>query len=190
MEETRPKRPKRVEPNTREQLIVDAWRRLGRPAVGARELSKIQKALDKRFGLSATGSPAAIARVLADEGAQLLHPQVIECDALWREKRMRDQVQPVADAPLTLTQAEDLIEKLEAERIQSDSNAQSLRSIAIEARQIAERNARRKSLNQRQRAEQQEVADWLVVWIKTPSLFKEWLELRRRSPDFLEKFGE
>jgi hypothetical protein len=190
MEETRPKRPKPVEPPTREELIVDWWRKLGRPAVGAHELSEIQRALDKRFGRVATNSPAAIARALADEGADLLHPQVIECDALWRGERMRDEVHPEADGPLTLSQAEELIEKLEQQRNQSSSNAQSLRSIAIEARQAAERNARRKSLNQRQRAEQQEVTEWLGVWIKTPGLFKDWLELRKRSADFRKKFSE
>src|SRR5260370_5015132 len=45
------------------------------------------------------------------------------------------------------------------------------------------------TLNQTQRDEQAEVAQWLAVWLQSPSLFDDWLDLRRRSPDFRKKFS-
>ena len=196
MEETRRKRsPKGPEPQTRNELIVARWKGLGRPALGASELTDIQAHLQKQLGKGAVESPAAIARVLADEGAELRHPEVIECDALWRAEHIRNgtpqfaEIDSVQGAALTMKQAEDLIQKLEEKRAQSDpGDLQSLRSIAIEAKETAQRNARRKSLDLTKRAEQQEIAEWLGVWIKTPSLFADWLELRRRSAEFREKF--
>jgi hypothetical protein len=170
---------------------------MGQPGLGARELSTIQAELEGRFGQSAVNSPAAIARVLADEGAELRHPEVIECDAAWRAERIRAEEQALSEnnppaivEALTLARAEKLIEELEKRRIQSDATeTQSIRSIAIEAREAAHRHARRKTLDQLRRAEQQEIAEWLGVWIKTPSLFADWLDLRRRSADFRRKFG-
>lgn len=198
MEMKRRKRsPKGAEQRTPRQLIVARWKRLGRPAVGARELSAIQADLLRQFGNGAVESPAAIARLLADEGAELRHPEVIECDALWRTEQMRVEAQPFSEidssAPgaLTLTDAEDLIKKLEERRIQANpTDAQGLRSIAIDCRDTAQRNARRKTLDPIKRAEQYEIAEWLGVWIKTPTLFADWLELRRRSAEFKKKFPE
>jgi hypothetical protein len=192
MEETSRKRSKKPEPRSREHLIVARWKELGQPQVGGRELLAIQAELNQRFGGNAINSPAVIARVLADEGAALRHPEVIECDAQWRAGQIREieHRTPEVQGVLTLTQAEEWIGELEKLRIPEDpAEAQRLRSMAIEARERAKRHARRTTLSQRQRAEQNEISEWLGVWIKTPSLFADWLELRRRSPDFRRKFS-
>jgi hypothetical protein len=153
--------------------------------------------LDRRSGSNAVNSPAAIARVLADEGAELHHPEVIECDARWRAERIGAETPasgaglPGQGAALTLEQAEELIERLEKLRTESSVNdAQSIRAIAIEAREGAQLLARRKTSGESRTAEQLEIAEWLGVWIKTPKLFRDWLELRRRSPEFRRKFEE
>jgi len=195
MEETRGKRsPKQPEPASRDQLIIARWKALSCPAVGTRELSVIQSELGKRFG-GAVGSPASIARILADAGADLRHPEVIEFDALWRAEQMRsaphaaEADQPALEEFLTLMQAEDLIRELEKRRLDAaPAEVQGIRSIAIKARETAQRHARRKSLGLLQKAEQQEIAEWLGVWIKTPGLFKDWLDLRKRSAEFRKKF--
>src|SRR6266446_7946862 len=69
---------------TKEDLIVEVWEQLDCDSVGAAELEQIQKAIRERFGEGAVDSPASIARLLADEGAILRHPEVLECDADWR----------------------------------------------------------------------------------------------------------
>ncbi|HEX9629921.1 MAG TPA: hypothetical protein VF961_07870, partial [Pyrinomonadaceae bacterium] len=61
-------------------------------------------------------------------------------------------------------------------------------TIAVDARQLAHSMARNLSLDQTTRTVQAEIAEWLAVWIQTPSLFREWLELRRRSPEFRNQF--
>ena len=54
----------------------------------------------------------------------------------------------------------------------------------------AELLARDRKLSLEERAEQEEIVEWLKVWIQTPSLFADWLELRRRSTDFQKKFSD
>src|SRR6185295_18188784 len=70
---------------TKEQLIVEVWERTGRDVVGAGDLSLIQNALVQRFG--SVSSPASIARVLADHGARLGHPEILQADSCWRAQQ-------------------------------------------------------------------------------------------------------
>ena len=186
---------------TKRGLIVEVWDRLGRPAIGERELREIQRSVRSRFGQGADESPAGIARVLADEGAELRHPEVIEFDARWREAKIESEsgeFKRVEDLltgrPLRLRKAEALIKKLEKlRRSSSDSGdqtaARQARDMAVSARQTAELLAKDRKLNPPERAEQAEIAEWLKIWIQTPSLFSDWLDLRRRSPEFQKKFS-
>lgn len=199
MEATRGKGSKtEPEAKTRHDLIVEVWLSRGRPAIGAAELGAIQVRLEGRFGEHAVESPAAIARVLADEGAELRHPEVIECDAQWRAEHLGRFAHDISEidalAPheaLTLRQAENLIERLAELLAQHDAaDAHRLRTIAIEAKKAAQLRAKRKSLDEAQRTEQLEIAEWLGVWLRTPNLFKDWLDLRRRSEDFRRKFSD
>ena len=183
------------------ELIIEVWDRLGRPAIGESELRQIQESVRGQFGPGAEESPAATARVLADAGAELRHPEVIEFDARWRETRIENdkgQVKGIEDfldgRPLHLKKAESLIKKLEKLRQRAESSgdltaSKETREVAISERQIAELLAKDRKLNPIQRAEQAEIAEWLKVWIQTPSLFADWLDLRRRSPEFQKKFS-
>jgi len=189
------------EPSSKQEFIVAKWLRLGGQAIGRKDLRAIQRALREEFGEGAIESPARIARVLADEGAELRHPEVIEFDAKWREEKIEKETSRfrrlerfLDTKPARLHEAESLIKKLEqtrqsSERNQDKMNVQHLRNIAINARQAAESLANDSTLNQTQRDEQAEIAQWLAVWLQSPSLFHDWLDLRRRSPDFRKKFS-
>ena len=192
--------PRNKKVRTRHELILEVWNRLGSTDVGRRELREIQQAVGERFGEGAIDSPAAIARLLADEGAELRHPEVIEFDARWREFQLKNIA---ADSrrldnsdsakPLRLKKAESFIKGLEGLRDQSERAGdrqalQKVRDVAIEARRAAETWARDRRVAGPVRAEQTEIAEWLGVWLKTPNLFAEWLELRRRSAGFREQF--
>lgn len=188
-------------PPTKRDLIVAAWERLGRSTIGEPELREIQRTVRSGFGPNADESPAAIARVLADAGAELRHPEVIEFDAGWRaakidaeRRRFKGLEDLLAARPLRLKKAEALIRKLEklrqrAEDAGDGKASNQVRQMAVNGRQIAESLAKDRTLNQARRDEQAEIAAWLKVWIHTPSLFADWLELRRRSAEFKKKFS-
>ena len=180
---------------TKRELIIQAWERLERAAIGERELSEIQRLVRGQLGGS-DESPAAIARVLADEGAELHHPEVIEFDARWREAKIESESglfkgldALLTGKPVRLSKAEALIRKLERLRRHEDKQSEKeARRLAANGRQLAELMAKDSRLDKLQRAEQAEIAEWLKVWIQTPTLFADWLELRRRSPEFQKKF--
>lgn len=183
---------------TGRDLMIATWRGLGEPPAGAKELRKIQRALEKELGESGVASPAAIARVLADEGAELVHPEVIECDARWRDRQAKklagkfQGLEPfLSEEELALGQAEAVIKRAEELRQEfqrkNDRDAWThLKACAVRARERAESNARRRVVEKQ--IEQAEIAEWLKVWLQTPALFADWLELRKRTPDFKRRF--
>src|SRR5712692_2239801 len=187
---------------TRHELAIEAWVGLSRVAVGENELREIQRVIAKRFGAAAVDSPAAIARLLADEGAELRHPEIIEVDARWRQAQIEKSAADFsaldsfeAGKPLRLKQAETLIKKLEKlrkkfERAGDEQAMRSLQDEAVSVRQNLQSLAKSEKLNQRVRGEQIEIVEWLSVWMRTPKLFEEWLGLRKRSPDFRQRFGK
>ena len=184
----------------RREKVVNVWRSLGEPTVGQDELRQIQKAMDGEFvSGAAVISPATIARILVDEGAELRHPEIIEFDARWREARLEneakglDSISSLTTAKaLSLKQAESLIKRLEKlrQRFDRTGNEQSrqLRSLAIEGRQAALLRAKSKSLGEAERFAQAEIGEWLRIWLQTPTLFEQWLELRKSSTDFQKHF--
>ena len=186
---------------TKDDLVIEVWEQLGRHSVGAAELTEIQNALRHQLGEGAVDSPAAIARALADEGAELRHPEVLECDATWREAEIG---KPGVNDPGELFDLEDKwnlkkaatwIRKLERLRKkferQADGNAvMHLENRAREQKRLARLLATNSSLHPKRRAAAAEIAEWLTIWLQTPQLFKTWLELRRKSPEFLDKFGK
>lgn len=188
-------------PRTKREVIIKEWKRLGGASIGHRELDQIQQAIADRFGKAAVDSPAAIARSLADQGAELRHPEVIEFDARWRESRIEKNSgqfkgldELLTGRPLRFKNAEALIKKLEKLRKRAENSGAQMvsnqaRNMAVTNRKIAESFAKDRKLNQHERAEQAEIAEWFKVWLQTPGLFSDWLDLRRRSREFQDKFS-
>jgi hypothetical protein len=178
-----------------DELIVSTWRQMGITSVGEPELLAIQQALGEEI------SPASIARELASAGAELRHPEVIECDAHWREKQIAKRIKTFAGLaqlqkrePLRLREAEASIARLEALRVrltaaQDEGALSEIRQLAIEARQSAMNLVNETSMSSLDREEQAEVAEWLRVWLETPLLFAQWIDLRKASPAFVNKFA-
>src|SRR5437588_7694795 len=152
---------------TKRAIIIDEWERLDRCSIGERELDQIQQVLANRFGKSAVDSPASIARILADEGADLRHPEVIEFDARWRSSFVDEVNVSEAAGPLSFDQAVAFIEQLDRRRKKESrgKGSQYLRDIVIKLRREVLSFARNQRLSRRVRDEQTEIAEWLSVWI-------------------------
>ncbi len=198
----RGKRSENIPAKSCRESIVSIWRELGSPAVGASELTQIQNELADAFGEEQLPSPARIARELAQEGAALRHPEIIESDARWRESQIANQMNAFhslrllqTGAQLQFDQAAAIVAELEGLRsrfVNTDDNVAlaDLKTLAIEARQAAKNRAKDSSLSAAERGVQAEISEWFRVWLETPNLFDQWLELRKSSASFKEKFSQ
>ena len=65
-----------------------------------------------------------------------------------------------------------------------------LRDIVAAVRKDSLLQARSKILDGSMRERLKEISEWLTVWLQSPELFSDWLDLRRRSPEYKKKFPE
>ena len=161
---------------TKEQFIVEVWEGIGAEVVGANELGLIEQAVVDRFGSAA--SPASIARVLADHGAPLRHPEILQADARWREKQLLFTADDLEFGNLEAAKKLiNRIEQLEGDPAMRESLRQSVRSLKTELDSLS---------SSKQLAA--EVSQWLAVWLQNPQIFTEWLALRQNTAEFRERF--
>jgi hypothetical protein len=178
--------------STRRDLIIEVWEALDCESVGAPELDQIQQVLGEELGLGAVESPGSIARVVADEGAVLRHPEVFECDLKWREGKLAFTPNSLNFSSLKAALesfSEVEIRRGELAGKEDDGGPQRLREVIKRARQDSLLIARSKIVAGPQREEANEIAEWLRVWLGAPELFRDWLELRMRSAEFRKRFG-
>ena len=170
--------------------MIEVWEALDCESVGRSELEQIEQALLGRFGQGAIESPAAIARTLADEGAMLRHPEVFEWDLEWRERNLGSSLTTQLDFS-GLSEAVASLGKLEEKRHQvggDNKELDRLREIVTNARREVLLAERSKVLSAEQREKAKEISEWLAVWLRSPQLFPDWLDLRMRATEFKKKF--
>jgi hypothetical protein len=180
---------------TKHDLMIEVWEHLDCESVGATELEEIERAVRERFGEGAVESPVRVARLLADEGAELRHAEVLELDTRRRAvdpyEAMFKNLLKFAD----FAQAAASVRRLENLRRQfmrrkDQTGLRLVRETALKGKQRAQMIARNNAVDERKRAEKAEIAEWFAVWLQQPEIFDDWLELRQRSADFRKRFGE
>src|SRR5262245_41530409 len=161
---------------TKDQLIVEVWEKTAKDVVTSSDLTLIQDTLIQRFG--SASSPASIARVLADHGARLGHPEILQADSRWREQQ--HLFTPDDLAVDTINAANAFIDKLE--QLRKSHDQQSLRHSVQQIKQELDLLAHTRPVAR-------EASKWLTVWLQNPQIFPEWLDLRRSTNEFQELFG-
>lgn len=176
-------------------LIIETWELLDCESVGAAEIVAIEDAVRARFGEQAVDSPMKIARLLADEGAQLRHSEIMR---LYVERNS----EPSYDAAFrnvlqftSLKAALKTIRDLEnlRRKFTSDGDKEGLRLLretALRGKETLRKSAAGKRADPKLRAESAEIAEWLTIWLQSPEVFESWIKLRKRSPGFTEQFGD
>lgn len=178
---------------TKHDLMIEVWEHLDCETVGAAELETIQSVIRERFGEGALESPAWVARLLADEGAELRHAEVLELDTRCRaadpyEAMFRNVLKfaTFAQAAASLKSLENL--RKQFARKKDKEGLRRVHELALKGKQRAQMISRNRHVDEKKRAEKAEIAEWFSVWLKQPEIFNDWLELRQRSKDFRARF--
>ena len=123
-------------------------------------------------------SPAFLARILADSGGELVHPDVINEDVRWRSPRLFTAEELKFDNPAA---AVAWMEKFARE---NDRPREAVLSLKRELELIVA--SERTTEHDRQLAT--EIGQWLTVWLQNPAIFPAWFALRQNAPEFRERF--
>jgi hypothetical protein len=179
---------------TKNDLMIEVWEALDCENIGAKEIITIEQAVREQFGESAVDSPMVIARLLADEGAELRHSEIMRLfvernqegvfDALFRNILKFESFE---QAVATIRDLENIRNRfLEDEDIHG---LRILREVALQAKKDLLAAADKPKTTSEIQARNAEIVSWLTIWLRTPDVFENWIKLRMRSPDFEQKFG-
>lgn len=171
------------EAKNKRDLTIEVWEKLDCESVGSAEIEAIEEVVRDVFGGSAVESPMRIARLLADEGAELRHSEIMELYVRRYESKPYTaefrNILKVGTFRQTITSVRNLENLRKKFLSEGDKNGiRLIRERVIETK---------KKLNRT--PEEHEIAEWLNVWLLTPDAFETWVSLRRRSADFRERFG-
>ncbi len=180
---------------TKTDLIIEVWEKLDCENIGRAELEAIEIAVGVEYGLSQFETPMRIARILADEGAELRHSEILKLDAERRTNspyapifRNLIKVENLREAQTTLKQIENLRRKFE--RVEDRTGLHELREvIKIQVTRLREIGDNQRSLSDTRKVAN-EVAEWFSLWLGNPEIIDGWLEIRLKSIDFKKRFGD
>ena len=178
---------------TKQDLIIEVWEKLDCESVGKEEIEAIEIVVGEQFGESAVESPMIVARRLADEGAVLRHPEIL---ALYIKRRRESPYDPMFRNILkisTFDQTLSSIRNLEnlRKKFLGDGDKKGLNLVRKTALEGKKRSADIAGSDKREPAERMlngEIAEWLAIWLQTPDVFEDWVELRQASKGFKSKF--
>ena len=90
------------------------------------------------------------------------------------------------EAEMSLIRLDEILRKFESagER----AAAQRAQETGRLGKRRAEMIARNPKVEEKKRAEKEEIAMWFTIWLQTPQAFFDWLEVRKSSPEFVRKF--
>ena len=179
---------------TKNDLIIEVWEALDCESVGAREIAAIEEAVRGQFGEGAVESPMILARLLADEGAELRHAEIMELDVERRSESPYDAMfrnvlrfSDFKQAVASIKNLENLRKKFSREG--DKEGLRLVRETALRGKRRAQMISKNEKVEQSKRDEKAEIAEWFTIWMQNPEIFENWVELRQNSKDFKGKFG-
>lgn len=177
---------------TKHEMVLEIYDREAMGEVTAREIAIINQGLIEEYGEGGAMAPAEIARILVAEEIPVRFEQIFRMmTPTERYENLFDRLTEIE----SLRETEAAIRKIEElskgfERQGDKTGMRYARRAAQTAKKNAEERSRSERLTEKERREQAEIARWITVWLQTPGLFSQWLELRKATKECSELLGE
>ena len=180
---------------TKNDLIIEVWEKLDCENIGAAEIEAIETVVADQFGKAAVDSPMVIARLLADEGADLRHAEIMALYVERASDRPYDaalrnilNIDDLKSTARSIANLENLRRKYKAEN--DKDGRRMVREMALRGKQLAAAEAEKQNADTATRQMNEEIVQWFRIWLETPEMFDTWVALRQRTPEFGSKFGD
>ncbi len=173
---------------TKKRLILEIARELAAPRFTPAEVEQIRRQLVARLGEAGKTSADYIAGVLETAGLRVVWSTRADTEGRYEEE-FRDLLRfaTLEEAEMCLVRLDELLRKFRAEG--ERAAVERVLEVARLGRRRAEMIARNPRVDPQKRAEKEEVLQWFKVWLDTPDAFFDWLEVRKQSPDFQQRFA-
>jgi hypothetical protein len=179
----------RNEQETKKKAILEAAKELGVERFTAAEIEQIRRKLVVHFGASGKTSPEYVSEVLEGAGLRVGSATQAVAESIYEEE-FQDLLHfsTLEEAEMCLVRLDELMRKFQAEGQRAE--VQRVLEVARLGRRRAEMISRNRRVDQRKRAEKQEMVQWFRIWLETPDAFFDWLDVRKQSPEFTQHFGD
>jgi len=177
------------ESRTKKAMILEAARSLSKPRFTPAEIEQIRRKLIANLGAHGKTSVEYIVSVLQEAGLRVVMSTKADTEGLYEEE-FSDLLHfsTLDDAEMCLVRLDELLRKFTAH--EDRAAAERVREVARLGRRRAEMIARNHKVDAAKRAEKEEIAQWFGIWLSTPDAFFDWLDVRKKSPDFQTRFPQ
>lgn len=175
---------------TKKEWILEIARSLGQPRFTPAEIEQIRRQLIAHVGAAAgKTSFDYVISVLEQAGMRVVRSTRADTEGRYEEE-FHDLLHfsTLDEAEMCLVRLDELLRKFSTEG--ERAAVERVREVARLGRRRAEMIARNPKVEPEKRAEKEEVAHWFAIWLETPEVFFDWLEARKQSPEFRQRFHE
>jgi len=173
---------------TKKRLILEIARSLRVVRFTPAEFEQIRRQLAAQHGAAGKVSHDYIASTLEHAGLAIVRSSRADTAGRYEEE-FRDLLHfsSLEEAEMCLVRLDELRRRFDAagER----AAVERVMEVARLGRRRAEMIARNPRVDSSKRVEKEEMVEWFRIWLETPEAFFDWLELRKQSREFRERFG-
>lgn len=177
-----------TQPTKKEQILAAA-RALNKTLFTPAEVEQIRRKLISESGEQGKTSSDYITSVLTDAKMRVVLSANLGVSSCYEEE-FHDLLHfsSLDEAEMCLIRLDELRRKFvtEGER----AAAARVLEVARLGHRRAEMIARNPKVEAAKRAEKEEIAHWFSVWLAQRDAFFDWLEIRKQSPEFRERFPQ
>jgi hypothetical protein len=172
---------------TKKAMILRAAAAIGAERWTAAEIDQLRRKLLADHGSEGKTGSDYIAGVLQSAGWKVVLTAQEEAEDQFEEE-FEDLLhfKTLNDAEVSLMRLDELLRRFKAHG--EKAAAERVMEIGRLGKRRAEMIARNHKVEAGKRAEKEEIASWFRIWLENPDAFFDWLDVRKQTPEFRERF--
>lgn len=174
---------------TKKDMILQAAREIGAQRFTPAEIDQLRRRLLAEYGDEGRTASDYVANVLKDAGLKVALTLQEEAEEQYEEE-FEDLLhfKTLEDAEVSIMRLDELMRKFQTH--DERAAVERVLNIARLGKRRAEMIARNQKVEAQKRLEKEEIANWFRIWLETPDVFFDWLDVRKQSPDFQARFPQ
>jgi len=175
------------DPAGKKGIILDAARALNRERFTPVEIEQIRRQLIARLGPKGKTSFEYVTAVLEEAGLRVAVAAQPLAEGQFEEE-FQDLLHfsTLEEAEMCLIRLDELYRKFTTGK--DNPSAERVLEVARLGRRRADMISRNHKVEPTKRAQKAEIARWFAIWLETPDAFFDWLDLRKKAPEFQRQF--
>jgi hypothetical protein len=172
---------------TKKAMILRAAAAIGAEKWTAAEIDQLRRKLLADHGAEGKTGSDYIADVLQSAGWKVVLTAQEEAEDQFEEE-FEDLLhfKTLDDAEVSLMRLDELLRRFKAHG--ENAAAERVMEVGRLGKRRAEMISRNHKVEAHKRAEKDEIASWFRIWLENPDAFFDWLDVRKQTPEFGEKF--